>query len=99
MDLDTITEGLVPGRGLSEAHARHDYDRATEYAHPGVVVPPGATHQIRRGYRIPPTGRPTIDSRGGSQGDPFNQGGNFAQGIRDAEEAGDGDPDIMRRGA
>jgi hypothetical protein len=95
MDLDTITEGLVPGRGLSEAHARHDYDRATEYAHPGVVVPPGATHQIRRGYRIPPTGRPTIDSRGGSQRTsddpdrfPWPRSDGFSEGLADAYDYG-----------
>lgn len=49
----------------------------TDYAHPGAPVP--------RGYGLPeymgpenagpmaPTGRPTLDSRGGSQGNPFGR--------------------------
>jgi hypothetical protein len=49
----------------------------TDYAHPGAPVP--------RGYGLPdytgpenvgpmaPTGRPTQDSHGGSQGDPLNR--------------------------
>jgi hypothetical protein len=60
-------DGVIIGKTKVVSH--------TEYAHPGAPVP--------RGYGLPnyagpenmgpiaPTGRPTQDSRGGTQGNPF----------------------------
>ena len=65
---------LPPNASLGAAHHRalgrkgRDTQQVRRSGHMGT---PGATHR-GGGYVIPETGRPTIDSRGGRQGDPFN---------------------------